>query len=468
MKNTWFPKNYKLTDGVTLKNTLSKGGLWQIYASLNNAKVLVVKAMLFEYWKELNIVSTADFQCFLFDDALYFYLHSCEDYEVSCINAIRDFVSADEGLSYAYALNETRKIIPSATLKNALFVERISRILPMPDELEQIADEIVLGTWLTGGLEISATAVRRMQQVHPCLSGKELNEILTAANLSKIEKETMDTDYVSRPQLDLKSNLPSNPKARFSLPGRHELESFLVDHVIDIVENPEDYAAMNISFPGAFILQGPPGCGKTYAVERLVEYLDWPVFYVDSGAIGSSYIHETSKKISHLFQEAINQAPAILVIDEMEAFLSTRSQAAEGNGHHKEEVAEFLRQIPKAVERRVLVIGMTNMIDSIDPAVRRRGRFDNIIKVGMPSVEEIKQVLESSLSALPHDEDIDIAKIAGQLEGAPMSDVSFVIREASRLTAKNHLKSITQDIVSLAIDNANISGKEEKRTIGFH
>ena len=86
----------------------------------------------------------------------------------------------------------------------------------------------------------------------------------------------------------------------------------------------------------------------------------------------------------------------------------------------------------------------------------------------MPSVEEIKQVLESSLSALPHDEDIDIAKIAGQLEGAPMSDVSFVIREASRLTAKNHLKSITQDIVSLAIDNANISGKEEKRTIGFH
>lgn len=442
--------------------------MWQIYAAHNNAKVLVVKATLFAYWKELKLVSAADFHCFLFDDTLYFCLHSCEEYEVACISAIRGFVSSDEGLSYAYALKETRKIIPYTTLKNGLFVERISRILPMPDELEQIADEIVLGTWLTGGLEISATAIRRMQQVQPCLSGEDLKKIIAAANINKIENEGKDTEQESCLQADFKCNYSNIPKARFSLPGRHELEAFLVDHVIDIVENPEDYSAMNISFPGAFILQGPPGCGKTYAVERLVEYLDWPVFYVDSGAIGSSYIHETSKRISNLFQEAMNQAPAILVIDEMEAFLSTRSQAAEGNGHHKEEVAEFLRQIPKAVEHRVLVIGMTNMIDSIDPAVRRRGRFDNIIEVSMPSAEEIRQVMECALSSLPHDEDINLEELSEQLAGTPMSDVAFVIRESARLTAKNHLKSITKEIISLAIEKANIAKKEERRTIGFH
>lgn len=468
MKHTWFPRNYKLTDGVILKAPLSKGGLWQIYASHNNAKTLIVKATLFEYWKELHLVSAADFHCFLFDDDLYFCLYSSEEYEVACISVIRDFVSADEGLSYAYALKETRKIIPSATLKNGLFVERISRILPMPDELEQIADDVVLGTWLTGGLEISATAMRRMQQVQPCLSGEELKEIIAAANLSKIEKEAKDTALVSREQLNPKCDCSSNPKARFSLPGRHELETFLVEHVIDIVEHPNDYAAMNISFPGAFILQGPPGCGKTYAVDRLVEYLDWPVFYVNSGAIGSSFIHETSKKISQLFQDAINHAPSILVIDEMEAFLSTRSKAAEGNGHHKEEVAEFLRQIPKAVEHKVLVIGMTNMIDSIDPAVRRRGRFDNIIEVSMPSAEEIRQVIEHALSSLPHDEDINLEELSERLAGTPMSDVAYVIRESARLTAKNHLKSITKEIISLAIERANITKKEERRTIGFH
>lgn len=463
MKNTCFPKNYALADGVVLTKLVSKGGLWQIYASHDEAKVLIVTASLYEFWKKLKVINTSDFQCFLFDDVLYYFLYSSVDYEVACISDIRGFVSASEGLSYAYALKETRKLIPETTLKNGLFVERISRILPMPDEIEQMSDSIILGTWLTGGLEISATAVRRMQQVHPFLIEEDLNEIIIAANLSKID-ETKEKKYESR----LQQEQDSKSTAIFSLPGRHDLESFLVDNVIDIVEHPDAYAAMNISFPGAFILQGPPGCGKTYAVERLVEYLDWPVFYVDSGAIGSSFIHETSKKISQLFQEAIKHAPSILVIDEMEAFLSTRSQTAEGNGHHKEEVAEFLRQLPKAVEHRVLVIGMTNMIDSIDPAVRRRGRFDNIIEVGMPSAEEIRQVIECALSKLPHDEDINIEEISEQLAGTPMSDVTFVIRESARLTAKNQLKSITREVISMAIDKINITGREKRRTIGFH
>lgn len=163
----------------------------------------------------------------------------------------------------------------------------------------------------------------------------------------------------------------------------------------------------------------------------------------------------------------MENAPSVLVIDEMESFLSSRSQSTDSSGHRKEEMAEFLRKIPEAVKNRVLIIGMTNMIDSIDPAIRRRGRFDHVIEVGMPSAEEIKHVLNSMLVELPHDDEVDTAAIAEILEGAPMSDVAFTIREAARLTAKNHLKSVTQEILSSVAQKVAPVEKVNKRTIGF-
>ena len=84
----------------------------------------------------------------------------------------------------------------------------------------------------------------------------------------------------------------------FKLPGRPELESFLNEHVIDIVRNAERYKALGIGFPSAIILHGPPGCGKTFAVEKLVEFLGWPSFQIDASSIGSPYIHETSRKVA--------------------------------------------------------------------------------------------------------------------------------------------------------------------------
>ena len=159
------------------------------------------------------------------------------------------------------------------------------------------------------------------------------------------------------------------------------MEQFFNDNIVDIVLNQEQYKRMGISFPGATILHGPPGCGKTYAVEKLAEYLGWKRFDIDSSTVASSYIHDTSKKISEVFSAAIKAAPSILVIDEMEAFLSNRNMAGPSGTHHIEEVAEFLRRIPEAISKGVLVFAMTNMIDTIDPAILRRGRFDHIIEV---------------------------------------------------------------------------------------
>ena len=223
---------------------------------------------------------------------------------------------------------------------------------------------------------------------------------------------------------------------------------------------------MGIEFPTAVVLHGPPGCGKTFAAEKLVEFLGWPCYSIDSGSIGSSYIHATSKKIAEVFDEAIAHAPSVIMIDEMEAFLADRSMGAASGTHHMEEVAEFLRRIPEASKQHVLVIAMTNMIDAIDPAIIRRGRFDHIVEVKMPSAAEVRALLESLLSKLPVSNGIEIEPLSNRLAGRPLSDAAFVVKEAGRLAVKADQDEIDNEILFQACD-ALPPQKEENKKIGF-
>ena len=114
------------------------------------------------------------------------------------------------------------------------------------------------------------------------------------------------------------------PNKLFELPGRPKLAAFFNEHVVDIVLHRDRYKALGIDFPSAIVLHGPPGCGKTFAVERLVDFLGWPSFQIDASSVASPYIHETSKKVAEVFDKAMENAPSVLVIDEMEAFLADR------------------------------------------------------------------------------------------------------------------------------------------------
>lgn len=258
------------------------------------------------------------------------------------------------------------------------------------------------------------------------------------------------------------------PRAKtFTLPGRPALEAFFNEHVIDIIVHAERYQALGIGFPAPIVLYGPPGCGKTFAVERLVEFLGWPDYAINSNSIGSPYIHETGKKIAEIFDKAIENAPSVIIIDEMESFLSDRRQSGASGLHHMEEVAEFLRRIPEAVKNNVLVIAMTNLIDVIDPAILRRGRFDHLIEVGMPSKEEITSLVDSLLCKLPKESGLSVEPLIEALTGKPLSDAAFVIREAARLAAKAGKTALDQENLITALNSLPENPKKENRRIGF-
>jgi SpoVK/Ycf46/Vps4 family AAA+-type ATPase len=362
-------------------------------------------------------------------------------------------------------------------------VEQYSRLLPVWTLTPHVDDEVVLGTWITGGVVISTESFRRLTNLTGWMPAGDLAEIVKAAGFTvpadagllakrkpashaKTDSKAAITKEAVEPEQPQSPEKPAEAKV-FRLPGRPVLEEFFNEHVIDIIFNAEKYQAMGIDFPSAIVLHGPPGCGKTFAVERLVEFIDWPSYSIDSNSVGSPYIHETSRKISEVFGKAIDGAPSVIVIDEMESFLSDRRSGSSSGLHHVEEVAEFLRRIPEAINNKVLIIAMTNMIEMIDPAILRRGRFDHIIEVGMPSREEVASLVDSLLSKLPRAEHLNMDKIFDALTGRALSDSAFVMREAARLAAKSGKTKLDQESIEAALNSLPKDQEKKSRRIGF-
>ena len=475
--DAWLPIGFKLPDGAKTRVALFEGANWQILETPGGGRALIVQDDLAQRWIEAGLVEAGLFGSFNFGEQVLWEI-SCGSSQVLCPVSDGDSPSTKaEALSFALALKATREIDSESPLQDALYVEKISRILPTYSISSRTDDDVILGFWLTGGASVSAKSFRRLRQTLSWLGANHLKDVVQAAGIEVTEiipadrrrAPTERTETRLTEQIEAKTEIRDQGLAPrvFELAGRPELADFFNEHIVDIVQNRERYKALGIDFPAAVVLHGPPGCGKTFAVERLVDFLGWPSFQIDASSVASPYIHETSKKVAEVFDKAMQNSPSVLVIDEMEAFLADREM---GSGHHRvEEVAEFLRRIPEATKNDVLIIAMTNRVDMIDPAILRRGRFDHVINVDFASEGEILSLLEKLLSTLPKEDDVDPKPLAKALAGRPLSDVTFVIREGARLAARASKDKLDQGSLLEAMDAAPAREREggSQRRIGF-
>ncbi len=458
--DSWLPKGFLIANDLEIKSLIFSGENWQIYDTNDGINALVASVELAKKWTDFKLIDESLLHEIKYESETYFVLFCQSNYLLQPIDKGLFSGSKVDAIAFAIALKETRKLIDEVSLHDAIYVEQYSRLLPTWSITPFLDDTVVLGMWLSGGVLISTDSFRRLSILTGYMSEEDLIDIIKVAGFEPPIKTCNQVNQeLSKPEIKKSSN--------FQLAGRPDLEAFFNEHVIDIIFNSEKYSSLGIDFPSAIVLHGPPGCGKTYAVEKLVEFLDWPSFSIDSSTVGSPYIHETSKKVSDVFEKAIDSAPSILVIDEMESFLSSRQSGSNQGLHHIEEVAEFLRRIPEAIKNKVLIFAMTNMIDLIDPAILRRGRFDHIIEVKMPSQVEVKVLVDSLLSKLPKADELNLDKLIDALTGKALSDTAFVIREAARIAAKSDKKEIDQESIEKALDILPEDDKKTKRNIGF-
>lgn len=421
---------------------------YEIYRTISNAPLLVVRKNLYDKWISDNLFfSVNPFKTTKIDDVEYYYLTTNKSFQLSPVRFGDVLCDKQKAVTFAFTLKQMRKIT-NISLYDGIYIEEYGYILPTYTS-ETISDDALFGTYLSAG------RIRHFSDGNLDTLFLDKEAYIELAKIVGIEIKEKDSVQVAEQE---------KQSEKFSLAGRPELEKFFNEHIINILNEPERYSRLGIDFPSSVILYGPPGCGKTYAVDKLVDYLGLPKFEINSASIASPYIHDTAKRISGIFESAINSAPSVVVIDEMESYLSNREDSGT-SGHHFEEVAEFLRQIQAAQNNKVLIIAMTNMYSKIDPAILRRGRFDHHIEVGLPSQDEIYALLLNVTKKIALEETVDLKVLSEKLNGKTLADVTFIVKEAGLLSGQSGSDYITNEALNKAIEM--LPKEEVRRRIGF-
>lgn len=255
-------------------------------------------------------------------------------------------------------------------------------------------------------------------------------------------------DKHSQPQLVKIVDELTNLRGFDCIAGMRELKETLIAEVINPLRDPERFKKFKVSIPNGIVLYGPPGCGKTFIVRKLAEELGYNFIEVKHSDLATPYIHGSVGNIGKVFANAQDNAPAILFFDEISGLVPNR-QNVQGEGSHKEEeINEFLIQLNDAADNGILVVGATNFIDRIDPAVLRPGRMDKKIYVSPPDFEARKELFKLGLSGRPYDKNIDFSELAEKTEGFSSADIiEGVVESAARLAANMNDVVISQKLL---------------------
>ncbi len=242
--------------------------------------------------------------------------------------------------------------------------------------------------------------------------------------------------------------------------GMNELKNLLTTDVINPLKNPEKFKKFKVSIPNGIILYGPPGCGKTFIVRKLAEELGYNFFEVKHSDLATPYIHGSVSNIGKAFSIAKQNSPAVVFFDEISGLVPDRAHLHESSSHKEEEIDEFLMQLNDAADNHILVVGATNYIDRIDPAILRPGRFDKKIYVPKPDSEARKSLFKVGLANRPHDKGIDFDHLANLTEGFTAADIiEDVVESAARYAANLDKTSIDQNLIETEINRVGHSKK---------
>ena len=218
-----------------------------------------------------------------------------------------------------------------------------------------------------------------------------------------------------------------------------------VREMIEIpLKRPELFEKLGIAPPKGVLMHGPPGTGKTLLAKAVASESDAHFIAINGPEIMSKYVGGSEENLREYFEEAEENSPSIIFIDELDAIAPKREET---NGEvERRTVAQLLTLMDGLKSRgQVVVIGATNRPDSLDPALRRPGRFDREIEIGVPDSEERKEVLEIHTRNMPLAEDVDLDKIANTTHGFVGADLESLCKEAAMRVVRRILPEIQND-----------------------
>jgi cell division protease FtsH len=262
-----------------------------------------------------------------------------------------------------------------------------------------------------------------------------------------------------------------------SVAGNEPAKKALLD-VVQFLKDSTAFDKIGASVPKGILLEGPPGTGKTLLARALAGEANCSFIAVSGSEFVEMWVGNGAARIRSLFKTARAQGPCIIFIDEIDALIQRRSaNGLSGDQERNQTLNEFLRQVDgfEKHPHPLIIVGATNRADTADAAALRPGRFDRIIYVGLPTLQDREAILALHIQKIAYDNTVNLKVIAQRTAGFSGAALANVINEAAISAINNKKELVDQADLEAALDkilmgypsNTQITA-EEKKIIAYH
>ena len=272
-----------------------------------------------------------------------------------------------------------------------------------------------------------------------------------------------------------------DPNKRVTFKDVAGLEEAKVEimEIVDFLKNAPKYRELGAKIPKGALLVGPPGTGKTLLAKAVAGEANVPFLSISGSDFVEMFVGVGASRVRDLFDQAKQKAPCIVFIDEIDAIGRARGKNAgfSGNDERENTLNQLLTEMDGfQTNAGVIILAATNRADILDKALMRAGRFDRQIEVGLPELNERKEIFDVHLRKLKLDKDLDRDFLAKQTPGFSGADIANVCNEAALIAARHNKDCVGKEDFLAAVDRI-IGGLErknkvispsEKKTIAYH
>src|SRR5256885_5853501 len=272
---------------------------------------------------------------------------------------------------------------------------------------------------------------------------------------------------------------PTGERVTFAdVAGIDEAKQELTE-VVDFLRHPEKYRRLGGRIPHGVLLAGPPGTGKTLLARAVAGEAEVPFFSLAASEFVEAIVGVGAARVRDLFEQAMKSAPAIVLIDELDAIGRSRTSGVAGFSGGNDEREQTLNQILTEMDgfdssTGVIVIGATNRPDVLDQALLRPGRFDRRVAVQPPDRAGREAILKVHTRGVPLGPDVDLGRIAATTPGMVGADLANLVNEAALLAARRKHEVVgeadftdaLERIVLGAERQGMMSGGEDRKSVG--
>ena len=344
---------------------------------------------------------------------------------------------------------QTRKNV-GASINDIVKIRKVSSKIAKAISLTPVNDSTTIDKEFTD-------FVKNRLKGLPIVHGDEISVMILGNSMDfKITKTTpkgvVKIDRSTNLSISTETTIDRKVRVTYEEVGGLEGKVKAMREIVELpLKHPELFARLGIEPHSGILLYGPPGCGKTLLAKVLASESEANMFSINGPEIMNKYYGETEAKLRDIFKEAKDNSPSIIFIDEIDAIAPKREEAY--GDVEKRVVAQILALMDGLNDRgNVIVLGATNRPDSVDPALRRPGRFDREFEISVPNEDGRLEILEIHSRGMPIGDDVDLKELSLELHGYTGADIKSLCREAA-------LKSIRRYLPEIDLETERISSE---------